>query len=192
MAKLSEKQKRFCEEYVIDLNATQAAIRAGYSQKTARQIATQNLSKLYIQDYIQELRLKQQERTEITADMVVRELAAIGFACLEDVVEVNNNYTAILPEENRPARAKKSLKKVKFKRYFQGNGEDAEEVEVVEIEMHDKLSALDKLGRHLGIYEKDNSQSKLSAGVMLVPMLGGVDDWESVARQQQEKLQAED
>ncbi|MGP4061497.1 terminase small subunit [Halobacillus sp. H74] len=52
MAKMTEKQKRFCEEYLIDLNATQSAIRAGYSKKTARQTANENLTKPYIKDYI--------------------------------------------------------------------------------------------------------------------------------------------
>lgn len=53
--KLTDKQKRFCEEYVIDLNATQSAIRAGYSERTVRSIANENLTKLDIQDYIQKL-----------------------------------------------------------------------------------------------------------------------------------------
>lgn len=52
---LNDKQKKFCNEYLIDLNATQAAIRAGYSEKTARSIANENLTKPDIQKYIQEL-----------------------------------------------------------------------------------------------------------------------------------------
>ena len=62
--KLTEKQKRFCDEYLIDLNATQAAIRAGYSKKTANRIATENLSKPVIKRYIDE-RLKQLEDESI-------------------------------------------------------------------------------------------------------------------------------
>ena len=60
MAKMTEKQKRFCDEYLIDLNATQAAIRAGYSKKTANRIGTENLSKLVIKAYIEE-RMKEKE-----------------------------------------------------------------------------------------------------------------------------------
>ena len=83
MAKLTAKQERFCREYIIDLNATQAAIRAGYSKKTANRIASENLSKLDIQKKIQELqqeRAERTERTEITQDKVLKELAGIGFA----------------------------------------------------------------------------------------------------------------
>lgn len=81
--KLTEKQKRFCEEYLIDLNATQAAIRAGYSSKTANRIAAQNLSKLDIQNYISELRNNQSNRTGITADTVLKELEKIALTDTE-------------------------------------------------------------------------------------------------------------
>lgn len=80
MTKLTAKQERFCREYIIDLNATQAAIRAGYSKKTANRIASENLSKLDIQKKIQELQQERAERTEITQDKVLKELAGIGFA----------------------------------------------------------------------------------------------------------------
>ena len=72
--KLTDKQKRFCDEYLIDLNATQAAIRAGYSKKTANRIATENLSKPVIRNYIDE-RLKQLEDERIAkADEVLKYL----------------------------------------------------------------------------------------------------------------------
>ena len=80
MEKLTAKQERFCTEYIIDLNATQAAIRAGYSVKTANRIASENLSKPDIQRKIQELQQERAERTEITQDRVLKELAGIGFA----------------------------------------------------------------------------------------------------------------
>lgn len=83
MSKLTEKQKRFCEEYLIDLNATQAAIRAGYSVKTAYSIGEENLKKPEIQKMISELQNKQSERTQITADTVLKELEKIAFADTE-------------------------------------------------------------------------------------------------------------
>ena len=73
MAKLTPKQKTFIDEYLIDLNATQAAIRAGYSLKTANRIATENLSKPVIQAEIQKRMKDREERTEITQDFVMRE-----------------------------------------------------------------------------------------------------------------------
>lgn len=83
MPKLTEKQKRFCEEYLIDLNATQAAIRAGYSKKTADRIANQNLKKLDVQLCLKELMEQRSSRTQITADTVLSELYEIASADVE-------------------------------------------------------------------------------------------------------------
>lgn len=83
MPKLTNKQKRFCEEYLIDLNATQAAVRAGYSEKTADRIANQNLKKLEVQQYLQKLMQDRSERTKISADDVVRELERIAMTDTE-------------------------------------------------------------------------------------------------------------
>lgn len=82
--KLTDKQKRFCEEYLIDLNATQAAIRAGYSAKTADKIGSELLGKTSIAVQIEKRKKAQQRRTEITADRVLMEIAKIAFAEASD------------------------------------------------------------------------------------------------------------
>ena len=82
MPKLTEKQKRFCEEYLIDLNATQSYLRAGYKAKSneiARVESHKLLTKPNIQQYIEELRAEQSKRTEITADKVLGELGSVAF-----------------------------------------------------------------------------------------------------------------
>lgn len=76
-SKLTNKQKRFCEEYMVNLNATQAAIRAGYSQKTAREQAARLLSKVNIQEKIYELQLESRKQTNITKEEILVELAAM-------------------------------------------------------------------------------------------------------------------
>lgn len=81
--KLTEKQKRFCEEYLIDLNATQAAIRAGYSSKTASRIAIELLNKTHVSKYLTELMRKRSESTKITSEQVVKELEKIAFSDAE-------------------------------------------------------------------------------------------------------------
>jgi phage terminase small subunit len=75
---LTDKQRRFVDEYLVDLNATQAAIRAGYSQKTAASIGEENLRKPDIAKAVQDAQVARAKRTEITQDMMVRELAKIG------------------------------------------------------------------------------------------------------------------
>ena len=72
--KLTDKQKSFCEEYLIDLNATQAAIRAGYSAKTANVIGPENLAKPCIAACIQELMAKRSQKTGITAEWVLKHI----------------------------------------------------------------------------------------------------------------------
>ncbi len=75
---LTPKQEKFCLEYVKDLNGTQAAIRAGYSEKTAKEQAAQNLTKLNIQERVEELKKKSEKRSEITMDDIRKGVADIA------------------------------------------------------------------------------------------------------------------
>lgn len=83
MADLTPKQEAFCNEYMIDLNATQAAIRAGYSEDSAKQIASENLSKPDVSARIVELKIDRQGRTEITADYVLSSLKSVAERCMQ-------------------------------------------------------------------------------------------------------------
>tara|TARA_R110000851_G_scaffold332695_1_gene509539 strand:+ start:628 stop:1101 length:474 start_codon:yes stop_codon:yes gene_type:complete len=88
-AKLTAKQESFCLEYVIDNNATQAAIRSGYSEDTARQIASQNLSKVNVADRIAVLRADISARTLVDADYVIKGLLAVHERCMQaEAVEI--------------------------------------------------------------------------------------------------------
>jgi phage terminase small subunit len=77
MMKLTSKQQRFCDEYLVDLNATQAAIRAGYSKKTAKQIAQQNLTKLDIQEYIKKRMAEKEDALIAKQDEVLQTLTRV-------------------------------------------------------------------------------------------------------------------
>lgn len=92
--KLTDRQEKFCNEYLVDLNATQAAIRAGYSKKTAQVIAAENLSKPIIQEKLQKCIKKQQERTQITADKVLADIEEVKERCMQKV--------PVLDEEGNP------------------------------------------------------------------------------------------
>ena len=91
---LTAKQQRFVEEYLIDLNATQAAIRAGYSEKTAYSIGEENLRKPEISFEIQKAMDRRSKRTEITADRVLQEYAKIGFSNITDYLKVERGDVA--------------------------------------------------------------------------------------------------
>ncbi len=145
MAKLTEKQKRFCNEYLIDLNATQAAIRAGYSSIAAKEIGYENLTKPHIKAYVQKCMAERAERTNITQDMVVEELAKIAFSQIDDYVEIDDstggNIVIVKTTRDVPGDKISAISSIK-----QGsNG--------IEIKLHDKVRALESLGRHLGMFK---------------------------------------
>ncbi len=139
---MTKKQKRFAEEYLIDLNATQAAIRAGYSPGTAKSIGSENLTKPDIQAYIAKAMAERSKRTGVNADRVVTELAKIAFVNASDVIDAD---TATLKPDAAPEDTA-AIQSVKVKTF----GEDGLERE---IKMADKLKALELLGKHLGMFK---------------------------------------
>lgn len=94
---LNEKQKQFCEEYIIDLNGTQAAIRAGYSAKTANEQAAQLLAKLSIQEYIQKIKNKRSERVKYSQDELMRDILEVKNRCMQanPVLDKEGNETGV-------------------------------------------------------------------------------------------------
>lgn len=167
--KLTPKQVRFVDEYLVDFNATQAAIRAGYSPKTAAAAAARLLRNVNIQAEIARRQKDLQRRTEVTQERVVMELARVAFADATDYVGVETRIinrgevkvpielavhkeTAELSTDQRAAIA--SIK--------QGaNG--------VEIKLHDKIKALELLGRHIGMF---NDKLDIKATVTENPFAG--------------------
>lgn len=144
MAKLTDKQKKFIDEYLVDLNATQAAVRAGYKEKTAYRTGADNLRKPQIQEEIQKRMQERQQRTEVTQDMVVKELAAIAFARATDYVEIRSNgvfsKVVIKPTTNLSDQQIRAIAGIK------------EGANGIEIKLNDKEKALELLGRHLGMW----------------------------------------
>ena len=153
MKKLTPKQKKFIAEYLIDLNATGAALRAGYSKKTATAMGHENLRKPNIEYHIQLAMKKQQLRTQVTADRVIAEFAKIAFVKECDFYDNNGNVKRLSELDDTQ---KAALQSYTIKTISLGDGE-YEEVPVFKI--HDKIKGLENLGKHLGIFEKDNTQS---------------------------------
>lgn len=155
---LTNKQRRFVEEYLVDLNATQAAIRAGYSKKTAGQIGDENLKKPQIAAAIQESQAKRSERTEITQDMVLRELAKIGFADIRKAVRWGNTTLQVGTDDdgNPTLEAYHGLALVSSEDIDDATAAAISEVsegrEGLKIKFHDKKGALVDIGRHLGMF----------------------------------------
>lgn len=151
---LNAKQTRFCEEYLIDLNATQAAIRAGYSPETAGAIGAENLKKPQIQKAIARAMADRSRRTGVNADRIVMELAKIAFVNAADVIDADD---ATL-KTDAAAEDLAAVQSVKVKSF----GDDGVERE---IKLADKIKALELLGRHLGMFnDRLRLDAKLDTG----------------------------
>lgn len=138
---MTEKQKRFIEEYLIDLNATQAAIRAGYSSRNADKIGHELLGKTRVSDAISKEMAERSKRTGISQDRVLLELARIGFAKITDVVDPDTAKIKIDAAEDDLA----CIQSIKIKPNEFGTER--------EVRLYDKKSALVDLGKHLGMFK---------------------------------------
>lgn len=143
MPGLNERQKKFCDEYLIDLNATQAANRAGYSEKTAYSMGQRLLKNVEVAAYIEKRRGAQINRTQITQDRVLVELAKVAFADGTDFATVGKrNRVTLVPTDDLPPEKRAAVASVK-------KGAKG----AVEVKTYDKVKALELLGRHLGMFD---------------------------------------
>lgn len=142
---LTAKEQRFVAEYLIDMNATQAAIRAGYSKHTARQIASALLSKVDIAAGIASGMDAVAKTLNITAEKVIAEIAAIAFGDIRGIFE---NGLLLLPSEWDYATAA-TIAGIEFETVSKGKGAVEH---IARVKRADKLRALDMLARHLALY----------------------------------------
>jgi phage terminase small subunit len=143
MAKLTGKQKRFVDEYLIDLNATQAAVRAGYSAKTADQQGSRMLANVKVQQAIAERMAERSKRTGVNQDRVVLELAKIAFVKMTDIVDSNGKIREDATEDDLSC-----IEGIKYKHSDTDTGYSVER----EVKIGSKLKALELLGKHLGMW----------------------------------------
>ena len=141
---LTPKQQVFATEYLIDLNATQAAIRAGYSKRTAESQASRLLRNVKVREIIQELADKRAERTQITSDKVLEEIAKVAFSNIADYIEIQKDGTARVDLSKLTRDQGAALSSVTV--------DETREGRRIKINMGDKLKALDQLGKHLKLF----------------------------------------
>lgn len=150
---LTIKQLRFCQEYLVDYNATQAATRAGYSKDTAGSIGSENLKKPEIQSYINRLLEEQRLRTEITADKVLIELYKLGTADIRRIFTDSGQLASINSLPDDIAAAVTSVEVVT--RNAGTNEDGTAEIEYVhKIRLADKKGALELLGKNLKLFSE--------------------------------------
>lgn len=153
--KLTEKEECFCREFLVDLNGTAAARRCKYSNHTASAISSENLRKPHIRARIAELRTALGYDNNL-AQRVVDELTRIGMSNIQDYLNADNTPKDFSTIDRELASAISGVKK-SVTTFGDGEGNEGKK-EVLEFKMWDKPAALEKLGRHLGIFELDNKQ----------------------------------
>ena len=140
---MNAKQKRFCDEYLIDLNATQAAIRAGYSVNDAKEQGYENLTKPHIQEAVAKSMAERSKRTGVNQDRVVLELAKIAFVKMTDIVDDHGRIKGTATDDDLAC-----IESIKYKESDNEFGGSVER----EVKIGSKLKALELLGKHLGMW----------------------------------------
>jgi len=167
---LTAKQERFCYEYCIDFNATQAAIRSGYSEDTARIIGAQNLSKLNIQNRIHELQTDLAKTSGISALRVIKEHEKIAFS---SIAHLHNTWISRVDFENLNNDQKACIKSISTKIAKKNVGKsdypDIIDVEFVKIELYDKQKSLDSINKMLGYESPIKTEVTGKDGKDLIP-----------------------
>lgn len=146
---LTQKQRLFVDEYLIDLNATQAAIRAGYSKRTAGQIGDENLKKPQIAQAIKEAMDSRSKRVQINADYVLNRLVEIDQL---DVLDILRDDMSFKPLSEWPKGWRQYLVGFDIAEMFEGSGEDRSMVGLMKkIKWPDKVKNLELLGKHVAV-----------------------------------------
>ena len=144
MSKLTAKQKAFAAEYAVDFNGTQAAIRAGYSKRTARQMAAENLTKAEVAEAVREAVDAALKATGLTAERVLQELQQIGFADPGDYSDWGPDGVKLKPKDSLTKEQRSVISSVKEVVTQHGGS--------IEFKTNDKLKALELLGRYLKMF----------------------------------------
>ncbi|HBP5967519.1 TPA: terminase small subunit [Pseudomonas aeruginosa] len=145
---LTKKQRLFVDEYLIDLNATQAAIRAGYSTRRATEIGYQLLQRPEVAQAIQAAMAERSKRTEVEADYVIRRLREIDEMDVLDILEDDGSFRSI---RDWPKAWRQFLSGIEIAELFEGRGDDRRIAGVLrKVKWPDKLRNLELLSRHVG------------------------------------------
>ena len=154
---LSPKQLRFIDEYLIDLDATKAARRAGYSGKTAKIIGCQNLTKLNL---AQEIEARQQAlslKTNLTAERILAEIVKIGYANMADYIRISKEGEPYIDLSTMTRDQAAALSETQVEDYTEGRGKDQRKVRRVKIKFHDKGTALLYLAKYRNLFKEHES-----------------------------------
>jgi len=155
---LSDKQELFCLEFVKDLNATQAALRAGYSASSAGSISTENMQKPAITARIKSIMEKRQQNLEVTGDVIVQRLANVAFGHLGMVCTWTDDGLDLIPSDELDDSALSIISEISTTPVSDGKGGRLGYNK--KVKMRDSLKALELLAKHLGLLDGQGTAKK--------------------------------
>lgn len=148
--KLNERQRRFANEFLVDLNGTQAAIRAGYSADSARESAAENLARPAVRQLVDKTLTARAEKTQIQAERVLLETARMA---LVDIGQAFDENGVLLPLCDMPEDVRRSISYIEVEELWEGKGEDRVQIGVLKrVKFWDKPKAVELLGKHLRLF----------------------------------------
>lgn len=180
---LNAKQQRFAQEYLVDLNATQAALRAGYSEKTAHSQGQRLLKHVEVAEAIAEAQAARSKRTGITQDKVLAELVRIGFSDIRKLVKWGRSPVSEGGENDAPNGLNiYPVELVPSDQIDEDTAAAVSEVSLtaqgVKVKLHDKLAALDKIARHLGMFKdgqpEDEDPAPMTVTIKAAPAVADI------------------
>jgi phage terminase small subunit len=151
MAKLTDKQIRFCEEYVIDWNGTRAAIASGYSENSAKEIASENLTKPNIQAYIEEIQKDLSKLSGVTALRNILELKKLAYTNMSDF---KDGWITQKEFDKLDENTKAALSEIQYVEKSTQHGDES----IVKFKLHDKMKAIEGLNKMLGFNAPEKLQ----------------------------------
>lgn len=193
---LTAKRQRFVDEYCIDFNASQAVVRAGYKTKSPNEYGAFLLAIPSISAAIEVKKREIREKNRVDSVRILEEYTAIGLSDLGDILDFSGPVARLRPANEIPSHARRAISSMKVKRYFEGNGEDAQEVEVVEFRLWPKLDALKEIAVRVEpqkpiaidltsggkpLESADTRRTELAALVATLRQRAGIDTLESSA-----------
>lgn len=166
---LTPKQERFCQEFIIDCNGTQAAIRSGYSKKSAMEQASRLLSYAKVSARIKELTAVQLNKLNINAEMVLKELLLIARS---DIGEAFNDKEGLKSPNDLPENFRRAVSGIEYVELFEGRGRDREQVGYLKkVKLWEKTKALDLLGKYLKLWVEKEGISKEELAAITRPTI---------------------
>jgi phage terminase small subunit len=164
MPPLTRKQARFVQEYLIDLNATKAAVRSGYSKRTAQQTGSQIMSKIVVKNAIDAAMRDRADETKIDAAWVLKRLAAEAEA---DIADLYDDDGSLKPVKEWPKIWRQGLVQgIEIDALFEGAGQDRVQVGVTKkIRLDNRIRRIELIGKHIGVnaFQEQVSVSGLDA-----------------------------